>query len=560
LSATRHWDQVYLLFGHGLGFSALLAAAPIFALVLILGILRKPAWIAGFSGLAVTFILAIGAYHMPPLAAVSAAANGVAFGIFPVTWIIFWAIALFRVTVDTGQFEIIKDSIGQLTADTRLQAILIAFAFGGFLESAAGFGAPVAIAATMLIGLGFSPFSAAALCLLANTAPVAFGSIAIPILTLAATTGLPLLKLGAAVGRLCAPIAFFIPVYLIVAVGGFASLSGVLLPALVTGATYALVQLLISAILGPQLAGMLASLAAIAALIVYLRFWHPAKITPGGVATDARFASVVTINEPEAELAQTKIPNHRPTAVLYAWMPYGILVTCVLFWGLPPVQAAFNKFTILLRWPFLHDVVLRMPPIAPSPAPYHAIFNFNWLAAPGTACMVATILSALALRMPARIFLTLLAGVVRQLRLPTATVASVLAIAFLMNYCGATATLGIAFSGTGALFPFFSPLLGWLGVFLTGSDTSANALFGSLQVVTATRLGLDPVLMAAANSTGGVMGKMISLQTIAIAAAATGLPQSGEGKLFRFTIRHSILLAAIVGCLTLLYSYVFHFS
>ena len=560
MSATRHWDQVYLLFGHGLGFSALLAAAPIFALVLILGILRKPAWIAGFSGLAVTFILAIGAYHMPPLAAVSAAANGVAFGIFPVTWIIFWAIALFRVTVDTGQFEIIKDSIGQLTADTRLQAILIAFAFGGFLESAAGFGAPVAIAATMLIGLGFSPFSAAALCLLANTAPVAFGSIAIPILTLAATTGLPLLKLGAAVGRLCAPIAFFIPVYLIVAVGGFASLSGVLLPALVTGATYALVQLLISAILGPQLAGMLASLAAIAALIVYLRFWHPAKITPGGVATDARFASVVTINEPEAELAQTKIPNHRPTAVLYAWMPYGILVTCVLFWGLPPVQAAFNKFTILLRWPFLHDVVLRMPPIAPSPAPYHAIFNFNWLAAPGTACMVATILSALALRMPARIFLTLLAGVVRQLRLPTATVASVLAIAFLMNYCGATATLGIAFSGTGALFPFFSPLLGWLGVFLTGSDTSANALFGSLQVVTATRLGLDPVLMAAANSTGGVMGKMISLQTIAIAAAATGLPQSGEGKLFRFTIRHSILLAAIVGCLTLLYSYVFHFS
>jgi lactate permease len=392
MTDVPNWSQVYLLFDHGLVFSALLAALPIFTLLLLLGILRKPAWIAGLAGLGVTFLLAVGAYHMPPVTALSAAANGAAFGLFPITWIIFWAIALFRVTVHTGQFEIIKDSIGKLTSDTRLQAILIAFAFGGFLESAAGFGAPVAIAATMLIGLGFSPFSAAALCLLANTAPVAFGSIGIPILTLAATTGLPLVKLGAAVGRLCAPIALFIPVYLIVAIGGVASLSGILLPAMVTGATYALVQLVVSSVLGPQLAGMLASLAAIAALILFLRFWHPRKITADGVATDARFASLIAPDEPEAKLGPFLIPHHKPAAVLYAWMPYGILVACVLFWGLPPVQSALNRFTLLLHWPFLDNIVLRMPPIVSSPTPYHAVFNFNWLSASGTACMTATIL------------------------------------------------------------------------------------------------------------------------------------------------------------------------
>jgi len=560
MTAAPNWSQSYLLFHHGLVFSALLAALPIFTLLLLLGILRKPAWIAGLAGLGVTFLLAVGAYHMPAVTALSAAANGAAFSLFPVTWIIFWAIALFRITVHTGQFEIIKDSIGKLTADTRLQAILIAFAFGGFLESAAGFGAPVAIAATMLIGLGFSPFSAAALCLLANTAPVAFGSIGIPILTLAATTGLPLVKLGAAAGRLCAPIAVFIPVYLIVAIGGFASLSGVLLPAMVTGTTYAVVQLIVSAFLGPQLAGMLGSLSAIAALILYLHFWHPRRITASSIATDARFARLISPDEPEAELGQVLIPHHTPAAVLYAWLPYGILVASVLFWGLPPIQAALNRFTLLIHWPFLDNIVLRMPPIAATPTPYHAVFIFNWLSASGTACMVATLLSALALKISPQAFFGVLAAVACQLRLPTVTVASVLGIAFLMNYCGATATLGLAFSATGVLFPFFSPMLGWLGVFLTGSDTSANALFGSLQVVTATRLGLDPVLMAAANSTGGVMGKMISLQTIAIAAAATGLPQSGEGKLFRFTVRHSLLLAGLVGCLTLLYAYVVHFN
>ncbi len=556
------WNQTYLLFGHGLTFSVLLAALPIFTLLILLGVMRKPAWIAGLSGLAVTVALAIGVYRMPPVTAISAAANGAAFGLFPISWIVFWAIALFRVTVVTGQFEIIKDSIGKLTGDLRLQALLIAFVFGAFLEGAAGFGTPVAIAATMLIGLGFSPFSASAICLLANTAPVAFGSIGIPIYTLAGTTGIPLQKLSSAIGLLCTPMAFLIPLYLIVAVGGFGSLSGILTPTLLGGSIFAVTQLLVSTYLGPQLTDIVAALATMAALVLYIRYVQPKSKAKAATAPEDRFTRMAAASEAGAgyETGQSVIPNHGPGAVLYAWMPYGILVICVLLWGWVPVQAALNRSTVLIPWPFLHDVVRRMPPIVSSATPYHAVFNLNWLSAPGTACMIATWLSAIFLKIKLRDFGRLLVGVARQLRLPTVTLASVLSIAFLMNYCGATATLGLAFSATGVLFPFFSALLGWVGVFLTGSDTSANALFGNLQVVTASRLGLDPVLMAATNSTGGVMGKMISLQTIAIAAAATGLSQPEEAKLFRFTIRHSILLASIVGCLALLLTYVFHFS
>ncbi|MEO6910450.1 MAG: lactate permease LctP family transporter [Edaphobacter sp.] len=567
------WDQTYLLFGHGLGFSVLLAALPIFTLLFLLGVMRKAAWIAGLSGLAVTFVIAIGAYHMPPVVAISAAANGAAFGLFPISWIVFWAIVLFRVTVETGQFEIIKDSIGRLTSDPRLQALLIAFAFGGFLEGAAGFGTPVAIAATMLIGLGFSPFSASAICLLANTAPVAFGSIGIPIITLAGTTGLPLDKLSAAVGHICAPISFFLPAYLIIAMGGFASLSGIVVPTLLAGFSFAVVQFSISVYVGPQLADIMAALAAMSSLVLYLRFCHAKKgdeeVAIGAYAgmgissgPGARFARLGAIEEidPTPGVEQRVLSRHTIGSILYAWMPYGLLVICVLLWGWVPLQTILNRFTVLLSWPFLDDVVRRMPPIVAVATPYHAVFSLNWLSASGTACMIATLLSAICLRMKLRDFTKVLIGVMRQLYLPTVTVTSVLAIAFLMNYCGATATLGLGFSATGAMFPFFSALLGWVGVFLTGSDTSANALFGNLQVVTANHLGFDPILMAAANSAGGVMGKMISLQTIAIAAAATDLSQPDQAKLFRFTLKHSILLASIVGCAVLLYTYVLHFN
>jgi len=539
------WPQSYLLFGQTLGISALIAAAPILTLLVLLGVMRKAAWIAGLSGLAVTFVLAIFGYHMPVLTAASAAVHGAAFGLFPISWIVFWAIALFRVTVETGKFDIIRGSIGRLTPDPRLQALLIAFAFGAFVEGAAGFGTPVAIAATMLTGLGFSAFSAAAICLLANTAPVAFGSIGIPVITLAGTTGLPLDKLSAAVGSICAPVSILIPAYLVFAMWGLRALSGVWLPAAVAGAVFAGVQFGVSNFIGPQLTDILASLSAMAALILLFRFWKP-KANDVNAPVHAEAASA------------TDGPQHSTGEVIYAWLPYGLLVMCVLLWGYKPIQTALNAVTVAIPWPFLHDVVMRMPPIVTKAAPYHAIFNFNWMAASGTSCMAATLLSALCLRMSLKRFALLLVSVVRTLLLPTVTVTSVLAIAFLMNYCGATATLGLAFAASGAMFPFFSSLLGWLGVFLTGSDTSANALFGNLQVVTAGRLGLDPVLMAASNSAGGVMGKMISLQTIAVAAAATGMSVADQAKLFRFTLKHSVFLASIVGGLALLYTYVFH--
>jgi L-lactate transport len=555
------WHQSYLLFGQGLGLSVLLASLPILTLLLLLGVFRRPAWMAGLCGLFVTFLLATLAYHMPVRTAVSAATYGVAFGLFPITWLIFWAITLFRVTVETGQFEIIKDSIGRLTPDPRLQALLIAFAFGAFLEGAAGFGTPVAIAASMLIGLGFSPFSASAICLLANTAPVAFGSIGIPIITLAGTTGLPLEKLSGDIGAICTPIALIIPTYLILAVGGTAATAGIWFPMLLAGSVFAAVQLTVSIYLGPQLTDILAALASIAALVAFLRLRKSNSIPSPIILKRFARMGIVPADEPELsleELEHSPIPTYPLSKVLYAWMPYGLLVACVILWGWKPLQHLFEQTTILVRWPLLHDVVYRTPPIVPAAAPYHAIFALNWLTTPGTACMVATLLTVALVRMSPARFARVLLAVLKQLRLPTATVSAVLAIAFLMNYSGATATLGLAFAATGRAFPFFSALLGWMGVFLTGSDTSSNALFGNLQVVTAQRLGFDPILMAAANSSGGVMGKMISLQTIAIAAAATGLNAAEQVRLFRFTLKHSILLAAVTGCIALLYAYTFH--
>ncbi|HEY8997096.1 MAG TPA: lactate permease LctP family transporter [Edaphobacter sp.] len=556
------WQQTYLLFGLGPGLSSLIAALPIFTMLLLLGVLRKPAWLAGTTALAVTFVVAIGGYHMPAGIAVSAAAYGAAFGLFPICWIVFSAITLFRVTVATGRFEVIKDSIGRLTPDPRLQALLIAFAFGGFLEGASGFGTPVAIASSMLIGLGFSPFAASALCLLANTAPVAFGSIGIPVYTLAGTTGLPLDKLSEAVAAICLPIAVIIPIYMIVAVGGAAALSGVIIPALLSGIVFGGAQFFIATLVGPALTDLLAAILTLCALILYLRLTSPKDTEPSipHVAMLHHFSRRGSDGDGSSLILEERLtPDYPVSQVLDAWMPYGLVVICVLIWGWAPLQQILGRATAVIPWPMLHDVVHRMPPVTSAPAPYHALFNFNWLAASGTACMTATLLTVLFSRMPLSDFLRVLGEVVRQLRLPVITVASVLATAFLMNYCGATATLGLAFAATGAVFPFFSVLLGWIGVFLTGSDTSSNALFGNLQVVTATRLGFSPVLLAAANSTGGVIGKMISLQSIAVAAASTGLTEKQQVRLFRFTLRHSILLIIVTGGIALLYAYIAHY-
>ena len=546
------WQQSYLLFGHGLLFSCSLASLPVLTLVVLLGGLRKPAWIASPCGLAVALLVAVAGYRMPVSIAISAAAHGAAFALFPILWVIFWAIALFRVTVETGQAEIVKISIGRLTPDPRLQMLLIAVAFAGFLEGAAGFGAPVAIAATMLVGLGFSAFNASAACLLANTAPVAFGSIAIPLLTLALTTGLPVYKLGVATAAICAPAAILIPVYIMLAMGGRHATRGIWTPMLVCGIVFGGGQLLVAKLLGPQLTDIIAALATIAALILVIRLRKSTEL-------DLEFATRSLDGEtlhPAPPLANhVLLSDPTPAQVLRAWSPYGVLVLCVLLWGWKPLAMHLDIPTITFPWPWLHDAVLRMPPIVKAPSPYHAIFAFNWLAASGTACLTATVVSALMLRLSPRKFLHVLLSIARQLLLPAIVMTSVMGIAFVMNYSGATATLGLAFAATGAAFPFFSALLGWFGVFLTGSDTSANALFGTLQTVTATRLGFSPILMAAANSSGGVMGKMISLQTIAIAAGATGLNQQEQSRLFRFTLRHSIVLAAFTGLVVLVLAY-----
>jgi lactate permease len=518
------WSQHYEIGGLGIAGSALVAGIPIAVLLLMLGVLRKPAWMAALAGLTSALGVALFGYSMPTGMAASSIGLGATFALFPITWIILWAIVLYRLTLMTGKFEIIKQSIASLTTEKPLQALLIAFAFGAFIEGAAGFGTPVAVAAAMMVGVGFTAFEASAICLLANTAPVAFGSIGIPVITLAGITGLPLGELSGSVGRICAPVSLIVPAYLIAAMQGREALKRVWFPALLCGGAFAGTQFVVSNYLGPQLVDILSSLSAILALLIYLVLRHASKLQMNG------------------------------REVLMAWSPYLLLVACVLVWGYKPVSDFLNASAIKIEWPGLHNLVNRMPPVLPEPAKYAAIFNFNFAAASGTSCMLAAILSAIVLRVGPADFIGALLGAMKQLSLPTLTVCSVLGMAFLMNYSGATGTLGLAFAASGPLFPFFSAMLGWLGVFLTGSDTSANALFGNLQVVTAQKLNLDPILMAASNSSGGVMGKMISLQTIAVAAAATKMSTEDQAKLFRVMFGHSVLLASVIGVIVFIYS------
>jgi lactate permease len=526
------WPQSYTPLSDNLALSALVAALPIFTLLFLLAVVRKPAWISSLAGVGTAAVVALFAYKMPPSMVLSAALYGAAYGLLPIGWIVFTAILLYRLTLETGKFEIIKDSVASLTGDQRVQALLIAFAFGAFLEGAAGFGTPVAVAAAMLAGLGFQPFFAAGICLLANTSPVAFGSIGIPLVMLQTVTGLPMMSISANVGRICAPLALIVPAYLMLVMGGVKALRAVWPAALVAGVTFAGTEFFVSNYIGPYLSALLGAIVSLIALVLLLRFWEPAESV---AATPHR---------------------HTHGNVLMAWLPYGMLVIFVLLWGVDSVKAMLDKATVIFDWPGLHNLVQRIPPVVAKPSPYAARYTLNLLSASGSACLFSVLASAIALRVSPAVLMKCVRDTAKQLALPTLTIASVVALAYLMNYSGATTTLGLVIAGTGSMFPFFSPLLGWLGVFLTGSDTSANALFGPLQVVTATRLGLNPVLMAAANSGGGVVGKMISLQSIAVAAAATGMHRSEEGKLFRFTLRHSIFLAVVIGLMTMFYAYV----
>jgi lactate permease len=540
------WPQQYTPLADSLPLSALVAALPVFTLLYLLGVKRKPAWIASLCGLGAAAVVAAALYHMPGDKLISAVGFGAAYGLWPIGWVVFSAILLYRVTLESGKFEIVKDSVGQLTEDRRLQALLIAFAFGAFIEGAAGFGTPVAVAAAMLTGLGFSPFYAAGICLLANTAPVAFGSIGTPILTLAVTTGLPLERLSAGVGRICAPVSLFVPAYLILVMGGWKALKGVWPAAALCGFCFAATQLVVSNFISVQLTDILSSLAAIGALLALFQVWKPRD----------RFQLAGENGDTGQARAAAPHRRHSTRDLLAAWGPYVLLVIFVLLWGTKQVKVFLDSFSVAFNWPGLHNLVQVMPPVASSPSPYAAVYKFTGLSAPGTACFLAALLSAVWVGMKPREFARVVAHTAKQLVQAEITIAAVLALAFLMNYSGATGTLGLAFAATGVVFPFFSALLGWLGVFLTGSDTSANALFGNLQVVTANKLGMNPILMAASNSAGGVMGKMISLQSIAVAAAATSMHSKDEARLFRFTLRHSVVLATVIGLIVVVYAYV----
>jgi L-lactate transport len=552
------WAQDYSIWGQSLAVSAIVAALPIAVLLFLLGVRRKPAWVAALWGLGSALLVALAGYRMPVSLTLSSAAYGAAFGLFPISWIVFWAIVLYNVTVATGKFTIIKDSVGSLTPDLRIQAIIIAFGFGGFLEGAAGFGTPVAVAGAMMVGLGFSPYYASALCLLANTAPVAFGAIGVPVITLAQITGLPLDKLSGAVGTLCAPIAVILPAYMIFVMGGLSAALEVWPALLTAGLTFGTVEYLVSNYVGAQLSDILSSTSSIAAVVLLLRFWRPHSRNLTRDQSTSGAAGPGPFELASGVPTHSSAPRHTAGQITAAWMPYIFVVVLVLLWGYKPFQNMLNLATIVVRWPALHNLILRTPPVLLKASPYAAVFNLNLISAGGTSCMLASILSAIFLRMRVAEFAKIIFASARLLALTILTITAVLSMAFVMNYSGATGTLGLAFAATGAAFPFFSPFLGWLGVFLTGSDTSSNALFGSLQAITAERLGFSPVLIAASNSSGGVLGKMISLQSIAVAAAATGITVSQQSQLMRFTLKHSIILATLVGLEVLVLAYWIH--
>jgi lactate permease len=553
------WTQVYAPIGGSLGLSAIAAAVPIIVLFIMLGALRKPAWAAASAALVSAFVVAIAVYGMPLKLAVISLAYGGAYGLFPIAWIVFASIMLYRLAVDTGKFEIIKDTVGGLTDDRRLQAMFIAFSFGAFIEGAAGFGAPVAVSGAMLAGLGFSPFYAAGICLLANTAPVAFGSIGIPVTTLANVTGLPVMALSAMVGRLCAMISVIIPGYLIVVMTNRKKALEVLPAILACGISFASVQFAVSNFVGPELTDIASSLTCIVVMVFVLKLWKPKNILR---------------LEGDQPVSLT-MKKHSGAEMFMAWSPYLLLVVFVLLWGEATIKPKINHFAdsmIPASWPAvpetarnatrlmvpgLHNQITQMPPVTKQPAPYAALFELNWLSASGSACFLAALATAFVLRIRPAKFVQTFVATFRQLSKAMATIACMLGLAYLMNYSGMTSTLGLSLAATGGAFPFFSAVVGWLGVFLTGSDTSANALFGNLQVVTANALHLNPVLTASVNSAAGVMGKMISVQSIAVAVAATGMSKDDESRLFRFTIKHSVLLMVVVAIISVLYAYVF---
>jgi len=580
------WTQVYDPLNHW-WLSTLIAALPIIVLFTLLAGLRVKPHLCALAGAGTALIMAIWVFHMPGKLAGMSFVYGVGFGLLKIAWIVVAAVYLYDISVETGKFEIMKHSVAGITADRRLQLLLVAFCFGAFIEGAAGFGAPVAIAGAFMIGLGFKPFHAAALNLIANTAPVAWGAIGTPVHTLALVSALPESDLNAMIGRILPFTAVIVPFWLVRAMVGWKETFEVLPAILVVGISFAATQYLWSNHVDSNLVDIASGVVSLVVTLIFLRFWQPKHTWRFEDEREALQAAAVATATPDPRrhypgpthppakpgVVEDYVGEQRkkkdlgyapePAAVHYpgkqvalAWMPFAILSVFVLLWGLPSVKGPMNKATTPV-WsvPYLHNAVTRAAPVVRKPTPEAAKYDFNWLSATGSGCFLAAIVAGFLLGMsPARLLGTF-AHTLYRMRLAVVAISAMLGLGFITRYSGMDAVLGLAFTRTGWFFPFFGTFLGWLGVALTGSDTSSNALFGSLQHITAQQLNLDPILMCAANSAGGVMGKMVDAQSIVVATSATN-QVGNEGIIFRFVVWHSIALAAIVGLIVMMYAYI----
>lgn len=541
------WQQVYDPIGN-IWLSSLIAALPIAFFFFALIKLKLKGHIAATLTVGIALLVALFLYRMPIDRALAAVVYGFFYGLWPIAWIIIAAVFVYQISVKTGQFDIIRSSILSITPDQRLQMLIVGFCFGAFLEGAAGFGAPVAITAALLVGLGFNPLYAAGLCLIVNTAPVAFGAMGIPIIVAGQVTGLDSFEIGQMVGRQLPFLTIIVLFWIMAIMDGWRGIKETWPAVVVAGGSFALAQYLSSNFLGPELPDIISSLVSLVCLTLFLRVWQPKRLF--------RFEKAEG-----ATADQTLVQQHYTLGqIIRAWMPFIFLTATVTVWSIPPFKALFAQGGALYDWvfsipvPFLDKLVAKMPPVVADITPYVAVFKLDWFSATGTAIMVAAIASVIYLRMKPKDAVATLAGTLKALMLPIYSIGMVLAFAFISNYSGLSATLALALAHTGSAFTFFSPFLGWLGVFLTGSDTSSNALFAALQATTAQQIGVSDVLLVAANTTGGVTGKMISPQSIAIACAAVGLVGK-ESDLFRFTVKHSLIFTCMVGIITTLQAY-----
>ena len=561
-----NWSQVYDPLGNAF-LSTALAALPIVVLLGSLGVFRVRAHYAALMGLAASLLVAVAVFRMPVGMTLASAGYGAAYGLFPIGWIVLNVIFLYQLTNECGLFEKLRHSITGLTEDARLQLLLVAFSFGAFIEGACGFGTPVAVTGAILIGLGFTPLAASGLSLIANTAPVAFGALGAPLIGLQGVTGLDLKSLSAMVGRQLPFFSLLVPFWLIWAFAGFRGMLEIWPAILVAGIAFAVPQFLVSNFHGPWLVDVVAAFVSIGALAFFLKFWQPKKIwrVTGEQATEAQRhgedekETNGTLEGDDLTPSVSNSVSLRLRGSLRPWMPWIILSVVVFVWGLPQTKAFLDGIAFP-RIPVygLNKLVFRVPPVIAQPTAEAAVFNFNFLSASGSGIFLAAIIAGFAMGYSPRGLLRVYWKTLKLVRTSLLTIAVMMALGFTTRYSGMDATLGLAFAKTGWFYPFFGTMLGWLGVALTGSDTSSNVLFGSLQKITATQLGLSPILMGAANSSGGVMGKMIDAQSIVVASTATRW-FGHEGDILRYVFWHSLVLAALVGVLVMLQAYVLKF-